>query len=154
MHRPGVRDPPFGQPVILAADRVGKAQCDREPGRTLEGKTEADDGTRRHIGGDGQIGSADEDAVIVDHLDEFDIGRCVIDLDHLKGVGGTDVSRTRFQTMPMLATGKPPSRDLLRGEQLRDPLGHGNIGRGLESFSGTARADFVDDRGEIRLLRL
>lgn len=91
MHHPRVRDPAFGQPVILAAYRVGKAQGDREPGRTLEGQTEADDGTRRHIGGDGQIRSANEDAMIVDHLDELDVGRGMIDLDDLKGVGGTDI---------------------------------------------------------------
>ncbi|WP_305566832.1 hypothetical protein [Tabrizicola sp.] len=79
-------------------------------------EAKADDCAGCHICGNGQIGSANEDAMIVDHLDELDIGRCVIDLDDLKGMGGADVPRTRLQAVQVFATGKPSPRNLLGGD--------------------------------------
>ena len=69
--------------------------------------------------------------MVVDHLDELNIGRRVIDLHDLKSVGRADVPRTRLQAVQVFATGKPPPRDLFRGEHFGNPPGNGDIGRGL-----------------------
>ena len=100
-----------------------------------------------------RAGSPHEDAVVVDHLDELNVGWRMIYLDNIKRVGGADVPRTWLQAAQVFAAGKPSTCDLLGGENQRDPLGDGDIGRRLEPFTGAERADLVDDRREIGLFR-
>jgi hypothetical protein len=132
MHRSWIRNPAFLRPIIHVTHRVRKAQCHRESGRALEGKTKADDCTDRRIGGDVQMGFSHGNAVVVDHLDELDIGWRVIDLANVKGVAGAEISRMRFQAVTVVfATGKSPSHDLLGGEHACDPPRHTAKDRGL-----------------------
>lgn len=118
-----------------------------------KGQVKINSSTRRHIGRNRQVRASDENAVVVDYLNEVDIGWRMVDLDNVEGVGGAAVSRPRLQAAQVLAPGKPSTGDPFGSEHLRNSFGHGDIGRGLEPLTFAARTDFDDDRCEIGLFR-
>ena len=82
-HRPRCGDVEPGEPNVLWQNGVSQAEPCRECSRRIEGNIEAGDHSAVHINRDRDPGPPDRTPV--DVVDQFEIDRCVIDLDEPQG---------------------------------------------------------------------